>query len=151
MQQSLLSHWVSPHSLTFYAYRRSMNPNTPFLFPFTPSPLLLSSLLPTIDLLLQHDTVHTRLEQRAHQTRLPLQHPQPVQDFCSGPFSERGEDAGELGGAPQRQQSGRGRGKRDRLCSGCRGGGRIRPGLLARGDCMRGVDRRGPECLPSLW
>lgn len=32
------------------------------------------SLLPTIDLLLQHNTVHTRLQQRAHQTRLPLQH-----------------------------------------------------------------------------
>lgn len=42
--------------------------------------LLLLLLLTLIDhLLLQHNTIHTRLEQRAHRRSLALQQPQPIQ------------------------------------------------------------------------
>ncbi len=47
------------------------------------SPLLPTlPLIPRINLLLQHNTINTRLKQREHQTRLPFQFPQRIQNLC---------------------------------------------------------------------
>lgn len=81
----------APQSLTH------MYPSHP-KFNHTPSPLTLHPIpfLTPIDLLLQHNTIHTRLQQRAHQTRLPLQQSQPIEYFRSGAIGEGGEMGGKL-------------------------------------------------------
>jgi hypothetical protein len=48
--------------------------------PCTPSPIP----TPLQHLLLQDNTIHARLEQRAHQARFALQQAQSVQDLCGG-------------------------------------------------------------------
>ncbi len=63
--------YLSTHSSLITPNQRILNALSSLPF----SLLLPLSLLPIIDLLLQHNTVHARLQQRAHQTRLPLQHP----------------------------------------------------------------------------
>lgn len=94
MTHSLVSVGTSSHPRSPPPTNEPQTPSPSF--PITPSPLPLSPFLPTINLLLQHNTIHARLQQRAHQTRLPLQHTQPIQDLRSGPFRKRGENVGEL-------------------------------------------------------
>ena len=67
--------------------------------PILPIPLLLPLLLqptPPINLLLQHNTIHARLEQRKHQARLALQLAQAVEDGRRRRAGEVVEVCGEL-------------------------------------------------------
>lgn len=61
--------------------------------------VLLLLLPPTtpIHLLLQHDAVHTRLEQRKHQAGLALQLAEAVEDLGGRGAGEIVEDGSELG------------------------------------------------------
>lgn len=51
-------------------------------------PTPLTPIITPINLLLQHNTIHTSLQQRTHQTSLPLQQPQSIQYFCSRAVGE---------------------------------------------------------------
>ena len=50
----------------------------------SPSSILRPNLIPALKLRLQHNTINTRLHKRKHQTRLPLQLPQSIQNLCRG-------------------------------------------------------------------
>lgn len=53
-------------------------------------------VLAEVDLLLQHDAVHTSLEQGEDETRLALELAQPVEDLGRGSAGHVVEDRGEL-------------------------------------------------------
>ena len=56
----------------------------------------LLALIPTVYLLLQYNTIHAGLQQRAHQTRLPLQYPQSIENLGGGAIGQGVELGGEL-------------------------------------------------------
>jgi len=61
-------------------------PPNPYLPPVTPSPHPSTPTPRSIplfitNLLLQHNTIHTSLQQRKHKTSFPLQPPQGIEDF----------------------------------------------------------------------
>ena len=61
-----------------------------------PTSTLPLPLLTPINLLLQHNAIHTSLQQRTHQTRLPFQHPQSIKYLGCRAVRKRGEDVGKL-------------------------------------------------------
>jgi len=67
---SPLFRFLTHHPNSFILPIHTLPPPLP-----TPIPLL----IPLPNLLIQHNTIHTRLQQRKHKTRLPLQAPQTIQ------------------------------------------------------------------------
>lgn len=68
----------------------------PIHTPPLPRPPLPILTLPLPNLLIQHNAIHTRLQQRKHQTRLALQSPQAIEDRCAGFVREIEEEGGHL-------------------------------------------------------
>lgn len=124
---------------------------SPLLLPLLP--LLPSPAVPPPNLLLQHNAVHARLEQRKHQARLALQLAQPVEDLGRRLRREVVEDGREL--CTSRHVSQRG-GQKEGVCV-CVGmvgapfscsppAARTRPARPARSARARAGAARGGRC-----
>jgi hypothetical protein len=71
-----------------------LHKSPPLHTPITrPTPILIIS-----NLLIQHNTIHTRLEQRKHQARFPLQTSQAIEYCGAGLVREIEEEGGHLQG-----------------------------------------------------
>lgn len=71
-----------------------LNPSITMTTSISTLPLLASLFALPKYLLLQHNAVHARLEQRVHQTGLALQPAQRVEDLGGRRFGEGGEERG---------------------------------------------------------
>ena len=83
---------LSPHRPT--SSFASLTPTLPLMFPLLPI---------LLNLLIQHNAIHTRLEQRKHQTRLPFQPPQPIQHGCAGRIGQLSQQGAHLHVQSQQQ------------------------------------------------